>query len=170
MWAVESSSGRGWEGTPASQVMSAVHRPASTGSVAFSPDDSMLLTAGVDGAARVWDVRSGEQTLVLDGGGGPVEVAIWTSDGSRILTSSHDGVVRVWSYPTGHRVAELPAHDTWPHIAVTPDGRRILTSADDVVRSWTLDTDELVVTARARLTRDLSVGECERYGIDRCTS
>lgn len=170
VWDVESSSGRGWEGTPTPQVMSAVHRPASTGSVAFSPDDSMLLTAGVDGAARVWDVRSGEQTLVLDGGGGPVEVAIWTSDGSRILTSSHDGVVRVWSYPTGHLVAELPAHDTWPHLAVTPDGRRVLTSADDVVRSWTLDTDELVDTARERLTRGLSVSECERYGIDPCTS
>lgn len=144
------------------------HDPASTGSVAFSPDESMLLTGGIDGTARVWDAASGDARLVLDTGGGPVEVAVWTPDGARIVTSSADGVPRVWDTATGHLEAELPAHGTWPHLAVTPDSRHLLTSADGVVRVWLLDIEALVDLAQSRLTRELTATECDRYGVDSC--
>ncbi len=165
---IGSFSGQGWLAPPTPLVVSLQHQPATTGSVAFSPDDSMLLTAGVDGTARVWDLPSGESRLVLDAGGGPVERALWTPDGLHIVTSSHDGVPRIWDVQTGRLEAELPAHGTWPYLAVTPDGRRLLTSADGVVRSWIVDSAELVEAAHARLTRGLTDAECERYGISPC--
>jgi WD40 repeat protein len=74
----------------------------------------------------------------------------------------------VWDVEPGRLEAELPAHGTWPHLAVTPDGRHLLTSADGVVRVWLLDTDELVALARSRLTRGLTDAEWDRYGIDPC--
>jgi WD40 repeat protein len=167
VWDVESLRTLGWS-TPAAMLCSLRHDPAGTGSVAFSPDESMLLTAGIDGTARVWDAASGDARLVLDAGGGPVEVAVWTPDGARLVTSSADGVPRVWDAATGHLEAELPAHGTWPHLAVTPDSRHLLTSADGVVRVWLLDTDALVDLAQSRLTRELTATECDRYGVDSC--
>ena len=53
-----------------------------------------ILTVGADGTARVWDLPSGQPPLVLDPGGGPVEVALWTPDGSSpAVERQHDGVV-----------------------------------------------------------------------------
>lgn len=51
---------------PIPRVVTVRHQPATRGWVAFSPDDSMLLTAGADGTARVWDLPSGQPPLVLD--------------------------------------------------------------------------------------------------------
>ena len=158
----------GWMTTPTPRVMSVQHQPATAGWVAFSPDESRLLTAGADGAARVWEVPSGEPLLALDTGGGPVEVALWTPDGDRVVTSSRDGVPRVWDARTGRLEAELPAYSTWPHLAVSPDGRWLLTSADGVVQAWALQADTLVEMAQDRLTRGLTETECERYGVDPC--
>jgi WD40 repeat protein len=168
VWDMGSYGGQGWLTPPTPLVVTLRHRPATTGWVAFSPDDSMLLTAGVDGTARVWNLPSGEPRFVLDTGGGPVEVALWTPDGAHIVTSSHDGVPRIWDARTGRLEAELPAHGTWPHLAMTPDGRRLFTSADRAVTSWIIDSTELVATAQARLTRGLTEAECDRYGINPC--
>jgi WD40 repeat protein len=165
VWDVASLRGQGWLGLPAPRILTVHHTPATTGSVAFSPDETALLTAGVDGTARVWAVPSGETLLVLDAGGGPVESARWTADGSRIVTSSHDGVPRLWDAQSGALLAELPAHDTWPHLAVTPDGARLLTSADGVVRVWTLNTDELTAIAESAVGRVLTGAERTRYDI-----
>jgi len=49
-------------------------------------------------------------------------------------------------------------------VAFTPAGERLVTMwADGVTRVWTLDLDELVAIARARVTRGLTTAECEQY-------
>src|SRR5579875_246150 len=71
-------------------------------SVAFSPDDKMLYSAGVDNAIRVWDAHTGKllRMISADDAGGLNAVAL-SPDGTKAVTGSTDGVVRLWDMRTG---------------------------------------------------------------------
>jgi WD40 repeat protein len=146
------------------------HLPADHAAVRFSPDDRRLLTTGRDETARIWDAKDGALELVLDARAGAVFDARWLPDGTRVVTSHGDGAARVWDATSGTLLTAVGHHSTWPYIDVSPDGRRLVTSADGVARVWTLDPDELLELARARVSRNLSEAECDRYGIETCQS
>ncbi|MCI0461972.1 MAG: protein kinase, partial [Gemmataceae bacterium] len=75
--------------------------------VAFHPDGSKVLTASLDGTARVWDTNTGEpatpQALVHDG---PVGFAAFSPDGRRIVTGGDDNTVRLWDAQSGKLLRE----------------------------------------------------------------
>jgi WD40 repeat protein len=55
-------------------------------------------------------------------------------------------------------------------MAASRDGTRIATAAaDGTVRTYVVDTDELVALARSRVTRSLTTEECQKYlHVDEC--
>lgn len=65
--------------------------------LAFDAAGTQLATAHADGTIRLWDPRSGVQTLVLQGDGDPVEVVAFSPDGSRLASTGDTGIVRVWA-------------------------------------------------------------------------
>ena len=90
----------------------------------FSPDGTRVLTGCRDGAARLWDWRSGR--LVCP----PLQHTheIWdvgfTPDGKFLATASIDGSARVWESLTGRPVTPpLPAGDMAWSLAISSDGR-----------------------------------------------
>ncbi len=143
------------------------HQPLSRGSVRFSPDDRWLLTAGADGAARVWDSATGEERMTMAGTGGAAETAVWADD-ETVVSSHIDGKARVWDVTSGRLRAEIGDADVAPFIAVSDDGRRLVTSAEGESLVWTLDVDELLEMAAAKVSRTFTAAECQRYGIDPC--
>jgi WD40 repeat protein len=157
-----------WDTTGGRLVMEAAQRPAWIGAARFSPTADRILTAGDDGTARIWEVATGKLLLSLEGHTGPVEAAEWTAAGDEIITGSHDGSVRVWDAVSGETRLVLCGHGTWPHIAVSPDGRYLASSADGMVRIWAMDLEELITIARARLTRSLTSAECVNYHFADC--
>lgn len=77
-----------------------------TTAVAFGPGGGPLATAGQDGAARLWDARTGAPAADLPGGGAAwVECLAWSPDG-RLLATSAGRTVRVWD-PAGELVREF---------------------------------------------------------------
>jgi WD40 repeat protein len=78
------------------QAFSGVGR---TNSIAFSADGSQLATGGDDGVARIFDVATGRQLVLLPGNTGRVSGVAFSPDGTRLATSGGDGTLRVYVLP-----------------------------------------------------------------------
>ncbi len=76
------------------EVAQAIRMPASR-CLQFSPDGKRLATGLTDGALKLWDVLSGQETLTLKGHNGPVSGLAFSPDGNRLF-STGDLTIRVW--------------------------------------------------------------------------
>jgi WD40 repeat protein len=93
----------------------------------FNRDGSRVVTASEDGTARVWEVPTARQLLVLDNRFGVTE-ARFSSDGSRIVTAcEHNSTARVWDAQTGEPLTP-PLKHPWKltRAQFVGDGREIL--------------------------------------------
>ena len=131
-------------------------------SVEFDASGERLVTASMDGTARIWDVATGECLLSL-GHEDSVRSAVFVTDGELVLTAS-GSAAHLWDVSSGARVRSLAGHtDKVQSIAVDPRGLRAATSsADKTVRVWELSTGRelarLVGHAQAVLSVDFDGG------------
>jgi WD40 repeat protein len=145
------------------------HGPGLYG-IALSPDGSLLASFSFNGAVKVWNIDSGELVHNLKHPAW-VKGASFSPDGSKLAVVDDDGVLTIWNVAAGTQELTVPAHDGWVFsVRWHPDGTHLVTSSDDgTVRVWTLDPNELVDIARARVTRSLTEAECQVYlHIDTC--
>jgi WD40 repeat protein len=110
---------------------------------AFAPDGKTVLTGGYDGTARLWDAATGQEIRQFKVPGSAVSAVAFTPDGQAILTGSDTpnpggspsadaGVAQVWNPATGAEIRQLSAHNSGiGHIAVAPDGRTALITANN---------------------------------------
>lgn len=105
---------------------------------AFSPDGTLLVTAGLDSTARVWDAGTGAPQLSFSGHVGNVLSVHVSPDGRRVVSGGSDAVARVWEITTGRELMVLSGHGAAVHAArFTPDGRHVLTGGGDgTTRVW----------------------------------
>ncbi len=104
----------------------------------FSPDGARVVTASLDGTARLWDARSGAELGVLRGHREGLRAATFSADGSRIVTASEDHTARLWDAREGGRVAVLEGHtEALTDARFSPDGTRVVTASEDgTARLW----------------------------------
>jgi WD40 repeat protein len=109
--------------------------------MAFSPDSSRLVTGATDGTARVWDISSGTQLVVLKEYAGR-SIGI-SSDGRMLAIGLFSNAVSIVSMENGERLMLLEGH-TQPvtMLSFSPAGRFLL-SADQSgqVLFWRVDAD-----------------------------
>jgi len=71
-------------------------------SVSYSPDGQLLVSGSKDGTVRIWNTRTGEETMSpLRSGDGNVLSVAFAPNGFRIASGTSSGVVHVWEVSTG---------------------------------------------------------------------
>src|SRR4029079_3083477 len=70
-------------------------------SLAFSRDERLLVSGGVEGAVMLWCVEARGLLSRLPGHDGPVNHVSISPDGSLIATSGQDGAVMLWDPTSG---------------------------------------------------------------------
>ncbi|PYK29596.1 MAG: hypothetical protein DME57_09825 [Verrucomicrobia bacterium] len=97
----------------------------------FSPDGNLIVTAGADGTARVWDSTSRKEVAALKKHEGAVTSARFSADGKLLVTTGEDGFVIVWDTakwePTGQPII-LPGAAY--SAVIGPAGRVIAASSE----------------------------------------
>jgi RNA polymerase sigma factor (sigma-70 family) len=112
----------------------------SPGRVVFSSDGRWLAAVGGH-RIHVWDVRLKEEVAADTESHTGMVAQVAASARGVIATASDDHTVRVWDSATGGQLRKLQ-HGSWVRsVAVSPDGRLLVSSSlDDFVRLWNLDT------------------------------
>ncbi len=156
-----------WDTATGQQLLALYSHDGANPDLAFSPDGTRLLTGGSDAVARLWEADTGELVLTLSGHRAFIWGVAWSPDGRLVATGSADGTARVWDAETGALLSALPgsAGDV-KGVSFSPqDGgaQLAVSSTDGIVRVYLLDTEALVALATARLTRDLTPGECQTF-------
>lgn len=99
--------------------------------MAFSPDGSLIATAGVEDTARVWNPHDGTLVRRLEHDD-TVHWVGFSPDGKMVLTTSADGTAHLWDPRSGRRFEPPLKHGRYVHhAAFSPDGRRLGTAGDD---------------------------------------
>src|SRR4029077_13044043 len=75
-------------------------------SAQFSADGQRVVTASLDGTARVWDAATGKALSEPMKHDGYVLSAQFSADGQRVVTASSDKTARVWDAATGKAISE----------------------------------------------------------------
>jgi WD40 repeat protein len=109
-------------------------------SAQFSPDNKLVVTASMDGTAKVWSVSTGREMLTLSHDAG-VFSATFSPDGRYIATGARDRMARVWELLSGKLALPPINHGgTVGKIAFSLDGRKLITTSKETARVWAFAT------------------------------
>ncbi len=113
----------------------------------FSRDGRVLVTAGQDGTARLWDTTSG-QTIGSMSHKAPVAAVALSPDGRMLATAGQDGTARLWQ--DGREIIPPLVHrGALTALAFSPDGTWLATaSVDRTARVWETGSGREVASFR----------------------
>jgi WD40 repeat protein len=104
----------------------------------FSPDGKLVATAGVDGIARLWFVKTGHSYRVLRGHTKPLTDVTFNRGGTLLATSSADSDARLWGVAKGQgKVLERSAFGPLGAVSLDPTGRWVAGAGPISVILWT---------------------------------
>ncbi len=109
-------------------------------------DGRQLVTAGRDGALRLWDLDGNPRATILHKYPGELNFVAVAPDGVTLATGSDDGSVSLWNLATGRELKRFGGHASLVLCgAISPDGRQLATAgSDNVIRLWALPDGEPV--------------------------
>jgi WD40 repeat protein len=62
----------------------------------FTQDGNTVVSGGLDGTVRLWDVTTAQERATLQGHGGMVGSLGFSADGKSLVSLGHDWTVRLW--------------------------------------------------------------------------
>lgn len=122
----------------------------------FNPDGTLLAISTASNVT-LWDMATGNQRIVLDGGAG--ELA-FSPDGIQLATGSTNGSLLMWDVASGEMIDIVAEHMTWvTTLGLNASGTHLVTgSSDHTVRLW-----ELLNGSGAILTEEYSIDGYDQY-------
>jgi len=159
-----------WDITTGDKELSLSGHTMPVYAMAFDLNGNRFATAGMDQATRVWNATSGENLINLTGHNASVIAVAFSPDGSLLVTGSHDATARIWDLLEGttndQEYLTLTGHNGYiDSIFFSPDGKLVAIGSfqDETVRVYMLNDMDVVMLAQQRLTRSLTLDECQKY-------
>jgi WD40 repeat protein len=91
--------------------------------VEFSPDGKLLLSAGGDDGAKLWDAATGAEKRTLKHY--YIPCARFSPDGRWVITGSYDGTTRLWNTATGEQRLRFSGTGGVHQLAFSPAARTL---------------------------------------------
>jgi WD40 repeat protein len=109
----------------------------------------LIATAGVDGAARIWETATGDLVRTLTGHTDALTDVSFSRDGRLLVTASRDHDGRIWNVATGRMTVLLRGH-FGPVFGArfSPDGRWVVTAGPTTAGLWEVATGRLLTYLR----------------------
>ncbi|EFJ15990.1 hypothetical protein SELMODRAFT_268628 [Selaginella moellendorffii] len=132
--------------------------------VAWSPDDSMILTCGTEEAVKLWDTATGECKHTFQKASHGFTSCAWFPDGKTFVTGAADKCMYRWDLSGAELEVWKPRMPRIIDLAVTPDGSNVVCICHDKdIRVFNLeDKTERVIEEDHSIT-SLSVSLDGRY-------
>ncbi|MFQ3592301.1 MAG: c-type cytochrome domain-containing protein [Gemmataceae bacterium] len=109
-------------------------------SVAFSPDDKLIVSGGADKFVKTFEVASGKFLKAFEGHTHHVMGVGWSSDGKMLASAGADNVVKLWDYDKGEQVRTINSGKQFTSLVFQPKKNEFLTTtADAQVRMWNIN-------------------------------
>jgi WD40 repeat protein len=115
----------------------------------FRADGQRLAAAGDDLTIIQWDLPKGRLMAFPSGHSAPIHRVAYRGDGKQLATASIDGSLKLWDpdRPTGDDAATFCQDEAVLALAVSPDGRRLVTGGqDNAARVYDARSRELIRT------------------------
>ena len=136
--------------------------------MAFTPDGAKLVAGDSTNLLRMFDTATWEELAPINATDEGVRDFALNSDGSRVATVGAR-FLRVWSLADGSMQVEIEVAEPLRGVEFLDDTHLlVLPQSQNAALIITLDPDELIEVAHARLTRGFKPQECATYGIDPC--
>jgi WD40 repeat protein/serine/threonine protein kinase len=115
-------------------------------SVAFSRDGRLIVSGGMDGKLRVWEVATGRCLQAVPGHKHRVTSVAFSGDASKMLSGSWDNTLGLWDTASGQHLRTFQGHsDRVNVVTFSPDNTQILSGSwDRSVRLWEAATGRCI--------------------------
>lgn len=107
-------------------------------SLDISPDSRYIITAGVDGQLRVWNIPDLKPVANVKGHENEVWSACISPDGQYAVSGGEDGFLKVWKFPSLELSSAVKFHQrSIEYVSISPSQKYILcASADSTISIW----------------------------------
>ncbi len=110
--------------------------------IAWSPDETEIVSVSYDHSVRLWNTRTGAQVALLEGQLTQWSCVAWSADGRTIAAGNENGGIACWDAATRTPLRIISAAESWIYrIVFSPDGASFYSaSADSRIRRWNMQT------------------------------
>jgi WD40 repeat protein len=117
-------------------------------SASYSADGSLVATSSDDHSAKIWNAKTGQYLLSLNGSGTDVQWTAFSPTANIAATASLDGFARIWNLRDSSVIQLLRGHSAGVNsIVFSPDGARVATASEDgTAKIWDVATGKWLIT------------------------
>jgi len=114
----------------------------------FSPDGTLLASAGADELVNIWDVERGTSLIGAGKNTGIIYCVRFSPDGAYVATGTQKNSIQLWNVKSGECYKQFYGHSgSVLSVAFSPDGKYILSGSEDkTLKLWDIDKELCVKT------------------------
>ena len=126
-------------------------------SIAFSPDDKLIISGGGDKSVRVWKLKNSQEKYILRDHQRWISCVTLSPNGEIIASASVDKTIKLWDLSKGRKIATLTGHKGMfagvNQVIFSGDGKYLFSVSDDyTIKLWDVKTKTELKTFQAHQT------------------